>query len=127
MNETPTRQHILQALQDGAADVLPLAGLSKRRVRALGFARGAPLDLVNRLPTADLETLRPLHPDEQAFAMAYQTIDDFLGGLPVDAKSEQIIVRTCLASMHKRTSAARPDDIVATALPRGDERPSQGL
>lgn len=94
---------------DGAADVLPLAGLSKRRVRALGLVLGAPADLVNKVPTADLETLQPLRPDEQAFGVDYQTIDDFLEGHPVDAQAERIIVRTYLASMHKRTEAARPD------------------
>jgi NAD+ synthase len=41
---------------DGAADVLPLFGLNKRRVRALAQNLGAPPDLVGKLPTADLET-----------------------------------------------------------------------
>src|SRR5690606_33419734 len=42
---------------DGAADVVPLAGLNKRRVRALARAMGAPEELVAKVPTADLETL----------------------------------------------------------------------
>lgn len=94
---------------DGAADVLPLAGLSKRRVRALGLSLGAPVDLVNKAPTADLETLQPLRPDEQVFGVDYQTIDDFLEGHPVDPDADRIIVRAYVASMHKRSSAARPD------------------
>ncbi len=45
--------------EDGASDVLPLEGLSKRRVRALGLAIGARGDLVMKVPTADLESLAP--------------------------------------------------------------------
>jgi len=93
---------------DGAADILPLAGLSKRRVRALGFALGAPADLVNKVPTADLETLAPLRPDEQAFGVDYQTIDDFLEGRAIASADETTIVKTYLASAHKRSPAARP-------------------
>src|ERR1044071_3915976 len=40
---------------DGAADILPLAGLNKRRVRAVAKLLGAPDDLVFKVPTADLE------------------------------------------------------------------------
>jgi NAD+ synthase len=93
---------------DGAADVLPLAGLSKRRVRLLGFALGAPADLVNKVPTADLETLAPLRPDEQSFGVDYQTIDDFLEGRPVDPAAERIIVKYYMASAHKRKPPERP-------------------
>jgi NAD+ synthase len=93
---------------DGAADILPLAGLSKRRVRALGFALGAPADLVNKVPTADLESLAPQRPDEDALGVDYQNIDDFLEGRPIDPAAERTIVRTYLASAHKRAPAARP-------------------
>ncbi|MDH6165485.1 NAD+ synthase [Variovorax boronicumulans] len=93
---------------DGAADILPLAGLSKRRVRSLGFALGAPADLVNKVPTADLETLAPQRPDEQSFGVDYQTIDDFLEGRPIDPAAERIIVRNYTASAHKRSPPARP-------------------
>ncbi|SDC12424.1 NAD+ synthase [Paracidovorax valerianellae] len=93
---------------DGAADVLPLAGLNKRRVRAVGFALGAPRDLVMKVPTADLETLAPQRPDEDAFGVNYETIDDFLEGKPVDREAEKIIVNTYLASAHKRDPAATP-------------------
>src|SRR3569623_1041764 len=40
---------------DGAADITPLAGLNKRRVRAVATVMGAPMDLVMKVPTADLE------------------------------------------------------------------------
>src|SRR5512142_3273905 len=45
---------------DGAADILPLSGLNKRRVRALAQHLGAPEQLVFKTPTADLESDAPL-------------------------------------------------------------------
>lgn len=93
---------------DGAADVLPLAGLSKRRVRALGLAMGAPHELVMKVPTADLESLTPLKPDEMAFGVSYELIDDFLEGKPIDAAAERRIVDNYIATEHKRAPARRP-------------------
>ena len=93
---------------DGAADILPLAGLSKRRVRAVGLAMGAPSDLVMKVPTADLETLSPLRPDEEAFGLSYQVIDDFLEGLPVDPAAEQVLLDTYARTAHKRSPAVTP-------------------
>lgn len=61
---------------DGAADILPLAGLNKRRVRALAAHLGAPADLVGKVPTADLENLVPMRPDEDAYGVTYHQIDD---------------------------------------------------
>ncbi len=93
---------------DGAADVLPLAGLSKRRVRALGVAMGAPDDLVMKVPTADLESLAPLKPDEQAFGVSYDVIDDYLEGKSIDPEAERRIVDAYRATAHKRDPARRP-------------------
>ncbi|GII28639.1 hypothetical protein Pmi06nite_20810 [Planotetraspora mira] len=50
---------------DGAADVVPLAGLTKRRVRAIAHTLGMPGTLIHKTPTADLESLRPGRPDER--------------------------------------------------------------
>lgn len=93
---------------DGAADVLPLAGLSKRQVRALGAALGAPPELVMKVPTADLESLSPLKPDEQAFGVSYEAIDDYLEGKAIDPAAERRIVDQYLATAHKRETARRP-------------------
>lgn len=93
---------------DGAADVLPLAGLNKRRVRALAMAMGAPRELAMKVPTADLESLMPLRPDEDAFGVSYDVIDDFLEGKEVAAEEYEIIVRTHRASAHKRALPATP-------------------
>ncbi|HEY8360907.1 MAG TPA: ammonia-dependent NAD(+) synthetase, partial [Ramlibacter sp.] len=68
---------------DGACDVAPLTGLVKRRVRAIAAHLGAPQELVQKVPTADLEELRPQLPDEAAYGITYGQIDDFLEGKPV--------------------------------------------
>lgn len=93
---------------DGAADLLPLAGLSKRRVRAIAFALGAPEELVYKVPTADLETLHPQKPDEASYGVTYEEIDDFLEGKPVSPEAQRIILRTYAGSAHKRAPAATP-------------------
>lgn len=93
---------------DGAADVTPLSGLNKRRVRALAALMGAPDSLVNKVPTADLESLQPLKPDEDAFGVSYAEIDDFLEGKPVSDRAFDIIVRTYQGSAHKRALPVEP-------------------
>jgi NAD+ synthase len=94
---------------DGAADVVPLLGLTKRRVRALAKELGAPEELVMKVPTADLETLTPLRPDEEAFGVSYQQIDDYLEGKPVPEAAAQVIERQWFATMHKRALPQGPD------------------
>ena len=87
---------------DGAADILPLAGLNKKRVRALAAHLGAPRELVFKVPTADLETNVPLKPDEDAYGVTYDEIDDFLEGKAIAEASHQRILSTYRASAHKR-------------------------
>lgn len=87
---------------DGAADVVPLTGLTKRRVRAVAQALGAPSALVGKTPTADLETLNPGRPDEEALGVTYDDIDDFLEGRPVDETAFTAIVRRYRLTEHKR-------------------------
>lgn len=93
---------------DGAADVTPLAGLNKRRVRALAGLMGAPDSLVYKTPTADLELLKPLKPDEDAFGVTYTQIDDFLEGKDVPPEIFDIIVGTWRRSAHKRALPIAP-------------------
>jgi NAD+ synthase len=87
---------------DGAADVLPLRGLTKRRVRALGSLLGAPDRLVLKVPTADLESLRPLRPDEDAYGVTYVQIDAYLEGGEVSEDAVGVIERQFRATSHKR-------------------------
>ena len=96
---------------DGAADLTPLTGLNKRRVRSIGAYLGAPSSLINKAPTADLETLRPQRTDEDAFGMPYDIIDDFLEGKRVPASLHEKIVRIYESTAHKRALPVTPDSL----------------
>ncbi|MDP9847099.1 ammonia-dependent NAD(+) synthetase [Streptosporangium lutulentum] len=93
---------------DGAADVVPLTGLTKRRVRAVSQALGAPSALIHKTPTADLETLNPGRSDEEALGVTYDDIDDFLEGKPVDEAAFAAIVRRYRLTDHKRRLPIAP-------------------
>ncbi|MGP3956443.1 ammonia-dependent NAD(+) synthetase [Nonomuraea sp. 3N208] len=93
---------------DGAADVVPLTGLTKRRVRALSQALGAPSALILKTPTADLETLNPGRPDEEALGVTYDDIDDLLEGKPVDEAAFVAMVRRYRLTEHKRQLPIAP-------------------
>jgi NAD+ synthase len=93
---------------DGAADVVPLTGLTKRRVRALAEALGAPAELVGKAPTADLETLAPGRLDEDALGLTYAQIDDYLEGRPVPPEVEEKLVTRYRATDHKRQLPLAP-------------------
>ncbi len=94
---------------DGAADILPLAGLTKRRVRAIATHLGAPEDLVLKIPTADLETDAPLRPDEDVYGVTYDEIDDFLEGKRIAESAFRKILTTYRASAHKRQVPITPE------------------
>jgi NAD+ synthase len=93
---------------DGAADVVPLTGLTKRRVRAVAEALGAPAELVRKVPTADLETLDPGKADEDALGVTYDEIDDFLEGKPVKEETFETIVTRYRQTDHKRRLPIAP-------------------
>lgn len=93
---------------DGACDLAPLAGLTKRRVRAVARALGAEDAIVAKVPTADLESERPGLPDEQVFGVTYERIDDFLEGREVSPEVHDIIVSTYRRTAHKRALPAAP-------------------
>ena len=94
---------------DGACDIAPLTGLTKRRVRALAAHLGAPAALVHKTPTADLETLRPLLPDEAALGVSYDIIDDFLEGQPIGRDDATRIISTYRRTEHKRSGPRAPE------------------
>ncbi|XQW86013.1 ammonia-dependent NAD(+) synthetase [Thalassotalea piscium] len=89
---------------DGACDLAPLFGLSKRQVRQLARTLGAPSLLIDKPPTADLEELSPGKKDEDALGMTYDQLDDFLEGMPVSKDIEQHIIGIYLKTQHKRAA-----------------------
>jgi len=93
---------------DGACDLTPLAGLPKRRVREIARHLGAPEGVVEKVPTADLETDKPLLPDEQALGVAYADVDDYLEGKDVPAEAEETITGWYHRTAHKRALPVTP-------------------
>ena len=87
---------------DGACDLAPLFGLSKRQVRQVAAHLGAPELLVKKTPTADLEELSPQKADEDALNLSYDQIDDFLEGKPVSDEVADRLVKIYQATQHKR-------------------------
>ncbi|MFE7595316.1 NAD(+) synthase, partial [Kitasatospora sp. NPDC057512] len=93
---------------DGAADVMPLSGLTKRQVRAIAEALGAPAELVKKTPTADLENLAPGRPDEDALGVSYDALDDFLEGRPVSEEVFRTVLGHYRRTEHKRNLPVVP-------------------
>lgn len=94
---------------DGAADLMPLAGLTKAQVRQLADQCDVPDSLIYKTPTADLESLSPLQPDEEAFGgVSYEQIDAFLTGQEVPVMVFETINRYFTTSAHKRSLPATP-------------------
>lgn len=87
---------------DGACDLAPLFGLSKRQVRQLATHLGAPAVLIEKAPTADLEELAPGKKDEDALGLSYDELDDFLEGKKVTQKVIDTVTNIYLRTQHKR-------------------------
>jgi NAD+ synthase len=87
---------------DGACDLAPLFGLSKRQVRQIALHLGAPEKIVTKAPTADLETLNPQKADESALGLTYDQIDDFLEGKPVENSVSEKLLGIYTQTQHKR-------------------------
>ena len=91
---------------DGACDLVPLFGLSKRQVRSLAKEMGAPEEIYNKIPTADLECLSPQKKDEDVLGLSYTNIDDFLEGIPVAKDIEERLTEIYQRTQHKRLPIA---------------------
>lgn len=87
---------------DGACDLAPLFGLSKRQVRQVAKFLGAPDKIINKAPTADLESLNPQLSDEESLGLSYEQIDDFLEGKSGDAGVDKKLIEIYLKTQHKR-------------------------
>ena len=91
---------------DGACDLVPLFGLSKRQVRLLAATMGAPESVVHKTPTADLECLSPQKLDEDVLGMSYDDIDNFLEGKEVDEDAAERLIAIYTRTQHKRLPIA---------------------
>jgi NAD+ synthase len=87
---------------DGGADVLPLAGLTKRQGRALLRRLDGPARLCEKTPTADLLDERPGQSDEADLGLSYADLDDYLEGLEVAEQVALAIEARYAATEHKR-------------------------
>ncbi len=87
---------------DGACDLVPLFGLSKRQVRQVASYLGAPEKIIHKAPTADLESLSPQKADEQALGLTYDQIDDFLEAKPVSDEVADKLLNIFQQTQHKR-------------------------
>lgn len=87
---------------DGAADILPLSGLTKRQGKAILQELGADPSLYLKVPTADLEEHKPMIADEVALGVTYEAIDDYLEGKKVAEKDAETIESWYKKGQHKR-------------------------
>lgn len=93
---------------DGAVDLTPLTGLTKRQGAALLQALDAPESTWRKVPTADLEDDRPALPDEEALGLRYAEIDDYLEGKDVSDEVAGRIESIFLRTRHKRATPVTP-------------------
>lgn len=91
---------------DGGADLVPLAGLTKRQGKELLKVLGAEERIYLKVPTADLLDERPGQADETELGISYEELDDYLEGKTVSPESAEKIEKRYQASQHKREMPA---------------------
>ena len=91
---------------DGACDLAPLFGLSKRQVKLIAKELGAPDSILNKTPSADLECLNPQKGDEVALGLKYDVIDNFLEGKTTSSDENKILIDIYERTQHKRLPIA---------------------
>lgn len=89
---------------DGGTDINPLFRLNKRQGKQLLIELNAPEHLVEKVPTADLESDKPGIADEVALGVTYHDIDDYLEGKEISEESAKKIEQWYLQTRHKRHS-----------------------
>lgn len=95
---------------DGAADIMPLAGLTKTQIRDMGTRLGASDELVDKAPTADLLSDNPGRTDEDELGLSYDNIDAYLSGGTIPDEARERLEVTYQRSEHKRRMPVRPSD-----------------
>lgn len=108
---------------DGAADVTPLAGLTKGQGAAMLREMGAPDRLWEKIPTADLLDGEPGQTDEASLGVRYAEIDAYLSGLAVPEAVAENLERRYRSTEHKRRLPVTPAD---TWWVPGGAEPSDG-
>ncbi|WP_448851381.1 ammonia-dependent NAD(+) synthetase [Corynebacterium sp. 335C] len=95
---------------DGAADLIPLAGLTKGQGARMLEHLGADSRLWRKAPTADLEEDRPGLADEDALGVTYADIDAYLEGRDVHPAAAERIEAWYLRTRHKRELPPGPSE-----------------
>lgn len=95
---------------DGAADLTPLAGLTKSQGAQLLKSLGAEPTTWLKTPTADLLDDVPGQSDEADLGVSYADIDAYLCGLEVTLSAAETIEKRYLTSAHKRHLPVTPFD-----------------
>ena len=95
---------------DGAADLFPLAGLTKRQGKTLLIELNAPERLLMKTPTADLLDHKQGQADEDELGISYEELDDYLEGKSVADDIAEKIEKWYLRTRHKRQLPVTPFD-----------------
>lgn len=94
---------------DGAADLMPLAGLTKSQGAQILDYLGAPERTWKKVPTADLLDGQPGRPDEEELGITYADIDTYLTGGDISPEAQANLERKFQISAHKRTMPPGPN------------------
>lgn len=89
---------------DSGCDLLPLAGLTKRKVRSLAASLGVPEPIIQKPPSAGLW---PGQTDEDEMGFTYDQIDDWLEGQPVAPDVQERLEARKKGTAHKRAMATQ--------------------
>lgn len=89
---------------DGACDLTVLNGVNKKQIRLMSKELGAPESVWSKLPTADLEELKPGKLDDEGFGFEYHYLDSFLEGEPIPEDVEYKIVNHYNQTRFKRSA-----------------------
>lgn len=95
---------------DGGADILPLAGLTKRQGKQMLIELGAKPEIYNKVPTADLLDNQPGQTDEENLGISYEEIDDFLEGISISQEVENKLISRYVQTAHKRNAPITRSD-----------------
>lgn len=94
---------------DGAADLMPLAGLTKSQGAQMLEYLGAPERTWKKVPTADLLDGQPGRPDEEELGITYADIDTYLTGGEISPEAKANLERKFKISAHKRVMPPGPN------------------